>query len=228
MGLVITASQSSARGRQWSASRVYYMGMTAVAGPIPIQETPAQVSAELLQRVARGERQAMSDCIERYGPLVWAMARRMLARRGDAEDAVQEAFIDLWRHASRFDPAVASEKTFVVMIARRRLIDRARRVQRHHGGLSLSDVDDPAVHTPDDRLERDEQAELAMTAFEQLKPDQQRVIRLAIFDGCSHAQIVERTGLPLGTVKSHVRRGLDRLRRILSNTGTDADERQEP
>ena len=84
----------------------------------------------ILERVARGDPGAPAACIERFRGLVWSLARRLCANASDAEDAVQEIFIDVWKSASRFDPAIASETTFVAMIARRRLIDRGRRRMR--------------------------------------------------------------------------------------------------
>src|SRR5215813_10857739 len=91
---------------------------------------PAQPASELalLARVAGGDPGAVRDCLARYGGLVWSIARRF--EGGDAEDAVQEIFLDLWRSAARFDPQIASEPAFVAMIARRRLIDRRRTRQR--------------------------------------------------------------------------------------------------
>src|SRR5438132_13118196 len=81
---------------------------------------------DLLPRVARGDGVAVEQCVDRYGGLIWQIALRFSATRADAEDAVQEVFIDLWKSAARFDPTRASETTFVAMIARRRLIDRKR------------------------------------------------------------------------------------------------------
>src|ERR1043165_482447 len=82
----------------------------------------------LLARVAGGDPRAVRDCIARYGGLVWSIARRF--EGADAEDAVQEIFLDLWKSAARFDPQIASEPAFVAMIARRRLIDRRRTRRR--------------------------------------------------------------------------------------------------
>ncbi|HEY1068798.1 MAG TPA: sigma-70 family RNA polymerase sigma factor, partial [Pirellulales bacterium] len=81
----------------------------------------------LLPRVAAGQPSAVDECLARYGGLVWSLARRHTNNTSDAEDAVQEIFIDLWRSAARFNPQAASEATFVAMIARRRLIDRRRK-----------------------------------------------------------------------------------------------------
>src|SRR5512133_2795665 len=85
------------------------------------------MSESILDRVARGDQKAVRQCIDEFGGLVWAIARRMTRSRADAEDAVQEIFIDVWRSAARFDAAQGSEKVFVTTIARRRLIDRIRR-----------------------------------------------------------------------------------------------------
>src|SRR3954470_11204914 len=82
----------------------------------------------LLGRVAAGDQQAVRECLARYGGLVWSIARRF--EGNDAEDAVQEIFLDLWRSAPRFDPQLSSEPAFVAMLARRRLIDRRRMRQR--------------------------------------------------------------------------------------------------
>ncbi len=80
----------------------------------------------LLQRIAGGDRSAVAACIDTYSGLVWSLARRFLQNEADAEETVQEIFLELWEKAARFDPGVAGEVTFVSMIARRRLIDRRR------------------------------------------------------------------------------------------------------
>src|SRR5690606_24550621 len=84
----------------------------------------------VMPRVAAGDPAAMEDCLTRYGGLVWSLARRFSPTNADAEDAVQEVFIEVWRHADRYDESIASEPTFIAMIARRRLIDRQRRRDR--------------------------------------------------------------------------------------------------
>ena len=175
----------------------------------------------LLPRIAAGDQSAVPECISRYGTLIWSLARRRLASRQDAEDAVQDVFVDLWRSADRFDPLVAEEITFVAMIARRRVIDTLRRrtglPQAAVDAAAIADVPDPA----DDasvgrRLELGDEARLADEHLDQLKPEEQRLIRLSVYDDLSHAAIAEHTGLPLGTVKSHIRRGLDSLRLTLA------------
>jgi RNA polymerase sigma factor (sigma-70 family) len=175
----------------------------------------------LLPRIAGGDQSAVPECISRYGGLIWTLARRRLANREDVEDAVQEVFVDLWRSAGRFDPQVAEEITFVAMIARRRVIDRLRREAGPRATASIddagaADVPDPAADGPVGRqLEVGEEARLADEHLSRLKPEEQQVLRLSIFNSLSHTAIAEQTGLPLGTVKSHIRRGLDSLRQKL-------------
>ena len=185
----------------------------------------------LLPRIAGGDQSAVPECISRYGGLIWSLARRRLASREDAEDVVQEVFVDLWRSADRFDPLVAQEVTFVAMIARRRVIDRLRRravlpqTASLDGGHAV-DLPDPADDAPvGRRLELGEEARLADEHLEQLKPEAQRVLKLSIYEDLSHSAIAECTGLPLGTVKSHIRRGLDSLRHKLAGCGRTKAER---
>jgi len=172
--------------------------------------------ALLLPRVASGDQAAVRACIDRFGGLVWSLARRMLATEAEAEDAVQEIFVDVWQSAYRYDASVASETAFVAMIARRRLIDRRRKIGRrpseqalgeHEPARNGSEVEAPAMMR--DELGR------AAEAFEQLSTEQRRVLRLSVFHGLSHEKIARATGLPLGTVKTHARRGLIRLRDLM-------------
>jgi RNA polymerase sigma factor (sigma-70 family) len=172
--------------------------------------------ATILQRVAGGDREAVQECIDRYGSLVHTLARRMCPAGAEVDDAVQEAFIDLWRKADHFDPRIAEETTFVAMVARRRLIDMRRRLQRHAGA---TEVDESVPAEGGDvglEAELADEAERAKRAFAGLKPEQQRVLRLSVWDGHSHQSIADLTGLPLGTVKTHARRGLSRLREMLA------------
>ena len=173
----------------------------------------------LLTRIAAGDQSAVPACVARYGPLVWTLAQRRLKNAADAEDAVQEVFIDLWRSADRFDPRVAEEITFVAMIARRRLIDRTRKDARRPAAAPLDAAGAPPAIDPGaavgDRIEVGEEARLAAEQLDRLPSEAQRVLRPSIFDGLSHGEIATRTSLPLGTVKSHIRRGLDTLRQRL-------------
>ncbi|HET9625397.1 MAG TPA: sigma-70 family RNA polymerase sigma factor [Kofleriaceae bacterium] len=175
-----------------------------------VQGSPEPV----LARVAAGDPESIRTCLERYGGLVYALARRYESAGSDVEDAVQEVFVDLWKSAGRFDPAIAGEATFVAMIARRRLIDRRRARDRRPTSELLAE---PGTHVdpgapPDVRAE----AAQAARALDGLRPDQRRVLVLACH-GMSHSEIAHETGLPLGTVKANVRRGLAAIRDALSD-----------
>lgn len=185
--------------------------------------TAIPVSPLLLQRVARGEAEAVRDCIRRFGPLVWSLARRFAGP--DAEDAVQEVFVDLWRSAERYDPNVASEVAFVSMITRRRLIDRRRRVGRRPRTQDLDEAP-TAIHGGSERVEACGEAALAAKVLLQLRPEQRDVLVLAACHGMSHQEIADSLGLPLGTVKAHARRGLMRVREMLVGGADLAQEAQ--
>ena len=177
------------------------------------------VSDTLLDKVAQGDRDAVSDCLDRYGRLVWSLARRFLHDVAEAEDAVQEVFIDLWKNAGRFDPSRASEVTFVTMVTRRRLIDRFRKTNR---APEWSHIEHEVVGqepTAEERLELSEEAAVIRESMQQLKSEERNVLELAILHGATQNQIAEQLEMPLGTVKSHARRGLKRLREL---TGREA------
>ena len=173
------------------------------------------MSDGLLQRVARGDAQAVRECLGRYTGLVWSLARRFTFNEAEAEDAVQEVFVEVWRHAGRYDPAIASETAFVAMIARRRLIDRRRRAERRLDNAAIPDGAADPNPAPLEAPAVGEDAARAIEALGQLSAEQQRVLRLSILQGLSHEKIAASTGLPVGTVKTHARRGLIRLRDLL-------------
>jgi len=154
---------------------------------------------------------------------VWSLARRLGIPDADTEDAVHEIFTELWRNGARYDPTIASETAFVATIARRRLIDRRRRLGRQPGRQLLTD--DMGRPTPPPVPDLGEEAGLAYKAFSTLSADQQRVLRLSVYEGLSHELIARSTGLPLGTVKTHARRGLIRLRELVLGTREDGASR---
>ena len=177
----------------------------------------------LLQRIGSGDTGAMIACMERFRGLIWSLVRRSCSNAADAEDVVQEIFISVWRSAHRFDPTIASESTFVSVIARRRLIDRTRqRMRQTTPGPILQDVQAELVEAG--RCQITEVSALAQLAMSKLRPEQQQVLQLSIECGCSHEQISTSTGLPLGTVKTHARRGLQKLRDALIESGIDIDQ----
>lgn len=180
----------------------------------------------LLHKVAEGDQVAVRELTRRYGGLVYALARRMCYSQGEIEDAVQEVFIAVWKSAGRFDANIAAEETFIGMVARRRLIDRRRRSVRRSVEQATEDFsyipssrDEGPQQTPD----LSEDAALAQRLLSDLRPEQQKVLRLSIGQGLSHEQIAELLDMPLGTVKTHVRRGLISLREAMQKANPEAD-----
>lgn len=173
------------------------------------------MSNKVLDRIANGDKTAVEDCLDNYGGLVWSLARRMLGNADEAEDAVQEIFIDIWKNAARYDESISSETTFIAMIARRRLIDRIRKQQRQIPADSLDEVNyEPKTESHKD-LQLGVEAKQAAEAMENLRPEQQQILQLSICQGLSHQEISNVTGMPLGTVKTHARRGLLQIREYL-------------
>ena len=152
--------------------------------------------------------------METYGGLVWSLAIRMSPTRQDAEDAVQEIFVSLLDSAKRYDPVQATEATFIAMIARRRLIDRRRAAERRKEELRPM-VDLEQADVRHERIVRVLEAQAAAAQIDKLPEDRRRVLKMAMLDGLTHQQIARATNLPLGTVKSHVKRGLEAVRGAL-------------
>lgn len=178
------------------------------------------LSGSVLQRIASGETAAVRACIDEYGALVWSLARRLSRTPADAEDAVQEIFVDIWRSAGRFDASLGSDKVFIAMIARRRLIDRLRKATGEPPMDPVEALDEVAWSDPGTASETSIEAGQAARALLELRPEQRQVLELGLLHGLSQSEIAERLGMPLGTVKSFMRRGLIKVREFLN---VDAD-----
>ena len=172
-------------------------------------------SPALLPRVAEGDPDAVQGVLDRYGPLVWTLVLRGLRDRATAEDLVQEVFIDIWRSAERYRVELGSEAAFITTIARRRLIDQQRRSSRRPQEEPVEELEITTEHRDFDGLLQREEGERALAALGELVPEQRRVLLMSVRDGLSHSQIAQQTGLPLGTVKTYIRRGLARAAEIL-------------
>lgn len=149
---------------------------------------------------------------------MWALARRYEPDSAAAEDAVQEVFLDIWKFADRYDPHISPESTFVAMIARRRLIDRARQRNRKIPTVVIKEDDAPVGPPADDAVTRADEANAIRRRMEEISPEQRAVLELAIDRGLSQAEIAQQLRMPLGTVKALARRGLMRLRELVNAT----------
>lgn len=191
----------------------------AVRSPSARVNSPSPTTSEpVLPRVATGETGAMNQCIDRYGALVWGIARRFIRDTTEAEDLVQEVFTEVWKKAASFNPALASESTFIGMITRRRAIDFLRRNGRMPGFESL-DAAESLPHPEPESSSASCDSEAVKSSLDTLPTETRQLFRLFFDDGFTHPEIAEKTGLPLGTVKTRLRRGLLTLRDQLKRAG---------
>ena len=170
---------------------------------------------DLMTRVATGEEEAVSQLYDRFGSLVYRMAYQTMPTRAEAEDAVQEIFVRLWRTAERYDPKRAALVTWVMLISRRHLVDKLRRNQARVRASALEEaaVADGAQRADD--LGRMQDAERFADILEKVQtlPELQRtVVMRAYLGGQTLRQIGEELDTPIGTIKSALSRALVRLR----------------
>jgi RNA polymerase sigma factor (sigma-70 family) len=174
------------------------------------------MTSSLLQRIASGDSAAVRECIDQYGALVWSIARRLSRTPSDAEDATQEVFLDIWRSAGRFDASQGSDKVFIAMIARRRLIDRLRKTSAEPAMEPVETLETVAWADPGTASETAIEAAQAARALTELRPEQRQVLELGLLHGLSQSEIAIRLNMPLGTVKSFMRRGLIQVRKYMN------------
>ena len=170
---------------------------------------------DILPRLSAGDPEAARDLVDRYRAPIRSLARNFSRDSADIEDAMQEVFLALWRNAAKFDAAKSPEGAFVNLIARRRLIDLYRRKKRQvetvHYESQLEVVPDHRARNAEIRVE----AQLTAPVLETLRAKQREALLLSVYMGMSHTEIARHVDRPLGTVKTHIRRGLKRVREAL-------------
>ena len=182
-------------------------------GIVPPSENKGVAEKLILPLVAKGDEAAMKRCIDSYGPLVWSIVCRRINERVDAEEACQEIFTEVWRIAGRFDSKVSKESTFIGMIARRRSIDWQRKKNRLPALANLDSL--PELSTPStNNLHSIDRSEL-WNILNKLPSDTLNLFSLHFEKGLTHDEIARQTKLPIGTVKTKLRRGLIEARKLL-------------
>ena len=185
------------------------------------------MTTSLLEKVAQGDQAAVAACLDQYGNLVWSLARRFLGNSADAEDAVQEIFIEIWSNADRFDSDKGSEVTFIATIARRRLIDRLRKNTRTPGSeLYDEEIASQNPETSSGILENAE-VQNVVRVLGDMPEEHREILAMSIYEGYSHSEIAEIMHIPLGTVKTRVRRGLMHIREQLQVDAGEIEESAE-
>jgi len=184
----------------------------------------AAAHAELILAVARDrDRRAFAELFDFYAPRIEAWLIRSGVDRTTAEEICQDAMTTLWRKANLYDPAKATPATWLYRVARNRRIDVARRnrITLIEPGDAAFDIVDENAVDPTRTVDARDREDALRTALAQLPPEQLELVRLAFFESLSHSVIAERTGLPLGTVKSRIRLAFGRLRKTLEIAGVD-------
>ncbi len=167
-----------------------------------------------MTRVASDDEAAIAELYDRFGSLVYRMAYQAMPTRADAEDVVQEVFVRLWRTAARYDPKRAALVTWVMLLARRMMVDRLRRMRARVKPSTLEEGWSPASPSEEPRasLEQDERFASVMDRIEKLPELQKTVVKRAYLNGQTLKQIGTELDIPLGTIKSALSRALVRLR----------------
>jgi RNA polymerase sigma-70 factor (ECF subfamily) len=172
----------------------------------------------LVRRMAAGDREAFGAFYDRYAPLVYPLIVRIVRDRSDAADVLQDVFWEAWQGAGTYDSARGTPEAWMITRARTRAIDRVRAARRR-GETFVPPLDEGLAAAPaepgGDAAERAEDRGLIRSALEALPGPQRQVIELAYYAGLSQTQIAERLEQPLGTVKTRIRLGLERLRDVV-------------
>jgi len=189
----------------------------AAARPSPAAD------GELVARAAAGDERAIGQLYDRYGAVLFAVAYRIAGQRADAEEVVLEAFAQAWREAPRFEAGRGSVAGWLTTIARSRALDLVRARSRRDRLTATAAADRPGTSPamgdfrpdPAGALDNDERRRQVRQALETLSAPQREAIELAYFEGLSQSEIAERLQEPLGTVKTRVRLGMQKLRECL-------------
>ncbi len=185
----------------------------------PILAVLAMEDGDVIVRMQRREPQALAELYDRYGGMIYRLVLRMVRDSGIAEDLVQETFLRAWNRAAAFDAERGAAGPWLLAIARNRALDFLRAQSRHGGNtMELNEAEHPArfVNFPAEALNFD-LARQVKRALEQLSTDQRAAIELAYFEGMSQSEIAERMGQPLGTVKTWMRRAMQRMRESMGS-----------
>jgi RNA polymerase sigma-70 factor (ECF subfamily) len=184
-----------------------------------LQPEPAQTTdIDLLRGIAGGDEQALSALYDRYRLILFGLILRILHSQPEAEDVLQEVFLQVWRKASAFDETRGRPFTWLVTLARSRAIDRLRSLgsRDRTAEAAARDAVEQVSDASDDAV-KSEQGEIVRSALRELPEEQRLTLLLAYFEGLTQTEIAGRLKTPLGTVKTRMRSGMIRLRELLGD-----------
>ncbi|HQR07490.1 MAG TPA: sigma-70 family RNA polymerase sigma factor [Gemmatales bacterium] len=184
---------------------------------------PMLVTDEMLiAGISRGDAASLAALYDRYAPRAFGLILQILKNQTDAEDVVQETFLQVWQQAGRYDSRKGKPTVWILLLARCRALDRLRKKQSKLFAVqeNVSEPPSPAPST-DEAIQLNESQKLICSALCTLSQEQQEPIRLAFYEGLTHMEIAEQVRLPLGTVKTRIRTGMQTLRTTLTAHGED-------
>jgi RNA polymerase sigma factor (sigma-70 family) len=175
----------------------------------------------LLSLVASSDEAALAELYDRFGGVAYGLALRILRDETLAQDAVQEAFLAVWRTADRFLAERARASTWVLTLVHRRAVDLVRREERRRAEPLESVPEPSAARTADEEAELGFRRRVVQEALRRLPPDQRQALELGYYGGLTQSELAERLDQPLGTIKSRMFTGLSRLRELLAQAGLE-------
>jgi RNA polymerase sigma factor (sigma-70 family) len=189
--------------------------------PMPSSPDHHCDEAAVMVRIVQQDQAALGQLYDRYARIIYAMAYKSLASVEECEEVVLDVFSQVWKTADRYDPKRARVDTWLFMMARSRVLDRLRSRQRRSKVTDAVITLDPPNHQtgPDEHVEISERRSQVVAALEQIPPEQRQVLELSYYQGLSHGEIAAQTGIALGTVKTRIRLGLEKLRTALQAVG---------
>jgi RNA polymerase sigma-70 factor (ECF subfamily) len=185
-----------------------------------------ETEASLVARMASGDAgPALEEFYVRYSGVAMALLARILGSRAEAEELLQDVFVELWRRAPQYEPERSAVTTWVITIARSRALDALRARRRRHGDQTVPPesvvLAAPSEDRPDAQAASTERVRAVRTALASLGPEQREVLDCAYFKGLSHSEIARELGIPIGTVKSRILSGMKLLRAAMAQLGEE-------
>lgn len=193
--------------------------------PTPSSKSPRELAhltdEALMSLVASSDEGALAELYDRFGRIAYGLALRILRDEALAQDAVQEAFMAVWRSADRFFAERAKASTWILTIVHRRSVDLVRREERRRGEPLEKAPEPVSATTAEEDATLDFQRRVVQEALRRLPPEQREALELGYYGGLTQAELAERLGQPLGTIKSRMFNGLARLRDLLAQAGLE-------